>query len=521
MWSLFSLFRRHWVGVIFALFSGLIVVGPNLFFVNSTSYKGLPMVYSDAESLYLSRINAVYKGCIVSCNPYIKEYGNKYPFFDPSISETILAIPGVILNISVPALKVFYEFFLPFVLSLLIYSLIFRLTSSVAWSVFGSVFIVLGYNLINDVDLISFIDFGNIFKWKTNETSFLQFSRPVNPQFSSLIFFVYLHVLLSTMMKKTWKWFITLALVYGFSFYIYFFTYTFITLVQGVLIGLFLLHKEYSSIFKSIVSTILGLIIGVPVIIEIYKVFHHPYYSTIPTEYLIKTHTPDFTLIGIILFGLFIVIFALSLLKIKKNKVSTYFVTILVLSCFIMRNQHIITGAIMQYSHYEWYFFSPIFVVAIVYFSWIFLSNSHNTRYQYILYLLILLGIANGILVQYSSYVHWLPYAEKSQRYVPVLNWIKNNISPDTIISAPYELSSIIPFYTKNYVMWSFFAGQYIRIPDRLDDFANSRLSAEKLMSIGTKYNVDYFIESKQSNLLKKYDTKMIFEDGNFVVYAL
>lgn len=518
-----SLFlREHWIGLAFSLIVGLIYVAPNLIFIHSTSYKGLPMIYTDAESMYLSRINRVYKGCIMGCNPYIKEYADKFPFFDSSFSEGILALPGVLTNTPIIKLKIVYEFLLPAILFLLAYFLIFRLTTNKYLSIFGASFIVLAPDLLNSVDLINFPNLIDLLRLKIDYTQFLMFSRPVNPQFSSIFFLIYLHVLLSTVIKKNWKWFGLLAITYGLSFYIYFFTYAFATVVQGVWIGIYVLRREWRALCFFSISTLCAITIAIPQFIEIIKLFQHPFYPTIPTEYLVRSHIPDISLIGIILLLVFIVTSVIYLKKFKSFSAHAYFVGALILACFITRNEHVISGMIMQYSHFEAFLFGPIFVVVVSFFVYSFVPHLRYNSYTYvILFLISLIPVFSATLIQYQSYKHWLPYSILSQKYVPVLDFLKDRVPPRVIISAPEPLSSFIPMYTPDYVLSSFYSKQWVSVPERTHDIVFSRTSAKAMDKIGSKYGVDYYVEEKKSDIFlrDKVNKEKVFEDENFVVY--
>ena len=478
-------------------------------------------MYTDDEDLYLSRINAAYTGCILSCNPYIKEYKDFFPFHDSSLSEFILAVPGIVFNIPVTVLKVIYEFLLPFLLSLLIYWLIFRLTKNTWFSILGSIFIILGFNLINSVDLINILDIFHLFRLENNHTQFLIFSRPVNPQFSSIFFFIYLHVLFSAVTKKTYNWFILLALTYGFSFYIYFFTYTFITIIQGVWVVICLLKREWKTFNCFCITTVVGLAIATPHLIEIFRLFQHPYYSTIPTGFLISTHIPDISLLGVMLFLIFIVIIILYIKRFKIITMSAYFIGSLILACFITRNEHIISGMIMQYDHFENYLFSPILVIALCFCLHAFINNIHQKRFYWLIALVSFVPIINACIIQYDFYHFWLYRAINDQKYVPVLEWLKAKIPANVVVYAPESLSALIPIYTHDYVIWSAHAYQWVSVPGRMQDILSSRTSASKFEESTKKYGVDYYIEEKKKDLFlrDKVKKERIYEDEDFVVY--
>src|SRR5574343_400724 len=519
--SIISFLKKHYLAIIFSFVVGLIVVAPNITFINSKDYRGIPMIYTDYEDGYLSRINANTRGCVWNCNPHIK-YSNKFPFADSSISEFILAIPSIVTGLSILKIKVVYEFILPFMLTLLLYSLIYRLTRNILLSILGSVIVMLGYNLYNVSSFINLYDILKLFSLDTEHTQFLLFSRPVNPQFSSIIFITYLHSLLSLIRYKNIKWLVIHTFNYGLSFYIYFFTYVFLTVVQLLLIITALLfHKiDYFKLFS--LTTVIGWSIAIYQFIEIFNLLSHPFYSTLPTRFLVHSHLFHFSLLGLVLFISFIVVSILYILR-RRADTDLYFVVVVVFACFIMRNQHVITGMIMQYDHFENYLFTPILVIATCYYLNIFFTDKNSLIINRILFLVIMITVINAITIQYYSYQRYLPQAISDQKFVGILDWINGNIKEGSVISA-YDtyslLSRYIPMYTHNYVLSNQYALIWMHVPDNIEEAEKPRLNRDEFITVGKKNKVDYYIEQKDTDII--YGSKgfsQIFEDSNFRVY--
>lgn len=512
-------FIQKRIELLLSLIVGIIYVIPNLWFIVSDSYKGLPFVFTDTETMYLAKIQGAYKDCVYNCNPYISDYRYKFPHFNSSIMEPILATPGILTGMSVVNLKMVYEFLLPAILFLVVNLFIFRLTKRREISILGALSVVLGSNLINSIDLIHFQEIIDLFFLKTDHNQFLLFSRPVNPQFSSIFFFLYLHILLSTLQKRNTKWYTILGFTYGLLFHIYFFTYVFVTVVQGIWFLVFLIQKKWKDVGLLFSSILLGLIIGTPQFIQIYRVLMHPYYATIPTGYLIRAHVPDISALGIVMF---LVCIVLGYLYIQKNKtvaVEAGMVVVLVAACFVVRNEHVVTGMIMQYDHFETYLFGPVFVMTLCFFISVFWRGVGRVWGKYIVISVALLLILNASVIQYTSYKHWIGRAQYNQQLVPVLKWLNNATSTSRVITAPREIANLIPVYTKHYVLWAKFAYQWMYNPTRLDDLAVYRNSSKELLRVGKKYNITYFVEEKKSNLLSSSNLPVVYEDERFIVY--
>lgn len=504
--------------LILSLVCGIIYLIPNILFVNNTDFRGIPLMNTDAESLYLNKIHGAYRGCTFNCNPFIKEYGFNFPHFDSSISSMILAIPGILMNIDILDLKIVYEFVLPIIIFLLAFLLINRITRDLNISILGSLFLVLGYNLLNFSDLLNIHDLINLFRLRVEENQFLIFSRPVNPQFSSLYFLLYLNILFLTIKKNTKLWYTILGITFGLSFYIYFFTYAYLTVLNLVLIVIYSLRKEFDRLKGFVVSFSLGILLAIPVFYQIMNLMSHEYYLTIPHEYLRMSHLPDVSLSGMLIF---IVCSTLLFLVYKKNKIINdefIFIFSLITACFLTRNEHVLTGLIMQYSHFEMYVFSPVLIISLCYFLKVFLKDSIKSKISItIIYLLCILCILNSILIQINSYKNSLDYTIYVQRYIPILDWIKSN-SKDSVFIAPESLSQYIPLYSRNYVFWTLYAGQWISKPDRIYDAMGSN-TKEKILKNLEKYDIQYIIQDNNNDLLKYSNLKRVYGDNLFTIY--
>jgi len=192
-----DLSKRHFIAIIFALFVGLFIVAPQLIFMvrEGGHYKGLYMMMNtESEWYYLARMHEFYDEGKIG-NPYLFEHKFHGPIFISPGGETILAIPGKLLDISVPTLNLIYKFLLPAITFLLLYALIFRLTASAAWSIAGGLFFLVGSTWLYANNLSHFL--------RGDVSFFTEFvyNRAVHPQFDGVVFFLYLNVLL-TIFKK-------------------------------------------------------------------------------------------------------------------------------------------------------------------------------------------------------------------------------------------------------------------------------------------------------------------------------
>lgn len=519
-------FKRHCWGFLFACVAGIIIAGPSIVFISTPAYQGIPFMNIDEQPYYLSRMNAAYNGCVLSCNPYIKEYSSKFPFWDSTFPTALLALPGMFFHIPVTTLKVIYEFLLPCIVFLLIYSLMFRITRNLWWSLIAPSFILLGFNLVNSSTLFNLPDLVDVFLFKIDfQIGFLgrslPYTRLVNPQFSSIIFFGYLHVLLSAIRQRTWYWFITLGVVYGFAVWTYFFTYTFLAVVNIGWVIVWVILRDWSMVYKQCASQIIGLVVGLPLFTEMYYFLTHPYYAITPTvDYLIQSHVPDISVWGFTSLGLVIIFSYLYYLKERRVSKNALFILVLVLACYAFRNQHVITGKVFLYDHYERYIFSAILPIAICFLGHVFIKEEQLKKYRGVLVGVILVAVLNGLLIQCSSYSYGLAKNKEYKRYVPVLQWLRDSQPQQLVISAPNELANFIPFYTHDFVLSASRAKYYMYVPGRFEEIEEARNSPRKFIQVGKKYNVDYFVEDKNTDILRYQALRKVFETNDFVVYS-
>jgi hypothetical protein len=520
-----SLIKNHVLGIAVAILTGLIVVGPNIIFINSEYYRGLPLMYTDFETYYLTRLDAAYEGCTMSCNPYIKDHGAIFPFFDPSISTFLLALPGKILNIPTIPLKMAYDFLLPVILTLLSYGLIWRLTRDRQWSVLGSTLIILGFSLINSLDVVGIQNFIDLSRGYVEYPRFLLYSRPVNPQFSSIIFFIYIHIILSFLRNPSRKWFWLLTFIYALSFYIYFYTYTFLTVVNVLLVCIYLIRGDKFRAKLISYTLIIGIACAIPIINEIAQLVTHPYSAYLSQYEIFNTHRPSISLRGI---SFAILLITLILYQKKKgykfNEVDGLFLA-LILSVFVVHNQHVLTGRVVQNFHYEWYFATPIMIISIIYtacttFKW--------TPKKSFTYTLATLVIANAIFIQHSTYAQRLPQAIEDQKIMPMMDYLRTNISPKSVIAV--ATSSIAPdmitIFTRNFVTWAHSAEiLYLHGPQQFhwEPFINQPAALKKE---ARDYGADYLLID--SNILKSPAWKSeldkeswIYNDGLLVLIEI
>lgn len=514
--------KRHWLALGAAIVVGFIVAAPNILFTHSASYAGLPLIYTDAETYYLARLNASLQGCNFNCNPFFREYASGYPFFEPSLLIPLLAAPGMLVSLSALELKLAYDFLLPALFTLLVYGLLFRLTKSTYWSLTGSFFLLLGFNLVNSETLLNLSDIFDLARFQlTSHTRFLFYARPIHPQASAFVLFAYFHVLLSCFRSLQWYSFALLALFHGLSFYVYFYDYTFITLLAGISVATSVVLQEYRRALLLALSSFVGVLIGIPLLLNINKMLAHPLFASMhgTDGTIVHTYMPHISVLGILLCISFLVSSFLYIQHVDLIPKEALFVGILALASFVILNQHILTGFILENFHYEWFVITPIVIIFLTYALHVLIPNEKLYAYRFACAALLILPILNGVSIQYASYNAWIARAEADQKYIPTLNWLRG-IEKESVVAASPELSALIAISTHHKILWAPYAFHYMHDPEREIDARNALTSCGNLGIAEQKYHIKYVLWDTPHALNCK-GWEIAFTHGTHVIYTV
>lgn len=484
--------KKHYVAIIAALVISLIIVAPQIAFISSlgSDYEGLYLMNTDAETHYLARIQEVYDG-FGNGNPYIAE-SKSLPSPLYTFSEAILAYPGIVLGISAADMNLAYKFILPFIVALLIYSLLYRLIGNKPWSASGAILLMLGYSLVNIPDILHLLRLDRYY------TDLIMYSRPVNPQLSSIFFFVYLHIMLSIFRgfelegKKSWKRYLVLAIVLGLAFYIYLYSFTFFLALNATCIPYFLIRKDRQKSWGMIGASIFGSLIGLGFIIHMVRLSNHPLYAQLAeTLGLESSRFPIISLAGVVALIIFLIYYYRS-----QKSATDNFILCLLITTFVVINQQIITGKMIQTGHYHWYFNSPIYMMAIVYAVFNFLKDRPKQKYILVAIpaLLVIVSVADASFIQYSAYNSAKERTAENQRYMPLMKWLNENTLKESVVFANEAISELIPVFTSNNVVWSGAAQFYLVSPERREFYQEKLIESGLDLTKFGRFRIDYLV---------------------------
>ena len=111
------------------------------------------------------------------------------------------------------------------------------------------------------------------------EKMFIDYGRPMTPQISVLFFYGYLLCFWKYLHEKR-RWLgIASTLILGVSFYVYFYTWTYLLAFNAFVFLLALIRKDWDQAKKVMGVSIAAAIVGIPYLTHTLAVSRHPFYA--------------------------------------------------------------------------------------------------------------------------------------------------------------------------------------------------------------------------------------------------
>lgn len=444
--------------ILAAVLVGMIYVYPDLRFMMDAGkqYKGVAAIGFTDETLYMGRLNAVYKNDFTLRNPAI--YEHRYdPVIMPSLCEFLEAQVGRLLKLDVTGLDMLATFTLPALLFMLTVLLSYSISGMRAASIAAGLAVLLGMHFFSRPFILS----GRI--CNPNYTLPLWFSRPITPQmhfvfFLSALVFIYKAI----RDKKTVSIFLGGAFL-GSLFYVSVFYWVYIYALLGVLVIVFLLDRDIRTAGHIIYMSLIAALVSIPYWIENLKTMANPEYNLLLYRFNIAyTHKPILPLAAV---ALMVFLFAArKQITAASGKTTFYFLLSMVLAVIITLNQQILTGRLFKESHWTTYTGKFAFLVAGLLLAASVLRYFQRGRRLRIwlsgLVFTLFIGLlfTHAAALQANYYRHHFGENLKLQELGPLLNWLNVNLSNDDVIlpsPGDIRLSESIPIYTKSFVYYS------------------------------------------------------------------
>ncbi|MDO8667862.1 MAG: hypothetical protein Q7K35_02055 [bacterium] len=497
MSKLFTIIKKHKIAIIFATLIGIIYITPYFVFRISLGdkYQGIPMLATANEDFYIARVQEIIDGHPLISSVGFYEYKDQMSLTPPT-AEMFYAIPSLLLGIPLVDIIVASRFILPFILFLLVYYLIYRLTinsnfiSNKFNAIAGAVLVTLGYDLV---------DYHNLWLYLTGQSpiggKFLIWARLVNPILGAIFLFSFLICIWLIIKKSAYKKIMIFfsALFLALMIASYFFSWGVAVSVLAVLILMYLIKKEF-EIVKSFFWVIFwALTISLPYWYMSFIASQSPSYKeAVLKNGLFNTHYPLFNRLILAVLLFYLILFAPWLInKLKlffKDRQKFFrrfnlsnvrdwnlFCLALLLGSFWVFTEQVVTGMTIWPFHFVQYTIPLAMVVAMT-----LLYNVIKGKSQYLWLLISAIifssSVIFGIAIQAGTYRQMDNYNLALQAYKPVFNWLNQQKKDSVVLVAVDDQSKIdilngyIPAFTHSNIYASNWAYNLIVI-DR--DFFN------------------------------------------------
>lgn len=434
--------KKHWLAIVLAIFLGLTVTGPYVYFriKLGLNFQGINRQMADDSMFYLARIRDVIDGHPTLSNAYLWEHKNGPPQ-QLFLAEYLLAKPIEWLRLDIATGQLVYNFILPAVIFLLSYTAIFLIFPDKFWAVILSIIANFGLFLFS-------------------------LFRPVSPQFNFIFWlsqFIFIWLLINGHRSK--KIIAANIINFGLLFYIYPYYWTY------YLIFFFLLAAAYFLRNKNLTFDLLKIIIGGLILAGYYFYYSFqasqlPYFEETMTRLqLIYSRFPSG--INVLMWSglLLVLIFVFLRLKLIQMSKETFFFSIGATASIIAVNQHIITNRNFEFSsHY--YMLAVFFCLFGIAYLLSHLS-AKTLRLAAVISVVLFMILAGRNLIRYSqAYVfdNW----NQSQKYGPAIEWLNQNTPPDSVVYASEHVSQLLSVYTANNVFYARYANLFLMSDDEV-----------------------------------------------------
>jgi len=437
-----DILREHKVAIILAILTSLIVVLPQVYFRiehrNGGIYQGIELL---PDSPWSARAREVQDGHSNFGSIYYKD-GKDNPYLFQPLGSMVVAYMGKIFSLDINNTLLLSRLVLPFVVFLLIYSFVFLLSRDKLAALSSATVLLLADSLLNFYGVRQILS-------GVSPDNFLRLARPVNPAMVYILLFSFLTAFWLFYKKKNWRYGVASAIFLGLNFYNYFYSWTYLYAFGGLLVLFLLFQKKWQEALKVTGVFIGALLVAVPYSWNLYSATLHPAYAEASARFgVVASHVPLF--VGFVVIGA-LVIFLLGFPKEDRSKY--FFGLALLLTPFVTMNQQLLTGKVLQVSHYHWFFHKPVAVIFVLIVIFHLLIRRGLDFYKKTLAtLVIVVSVVTGVFVQASSYYYdgrdGGEIAIERQKYGPVMKWLNDNARKEAVVFGNNETSHLTVIYT-------------------------------------------------------------------------
>jgi len=123
----------------------------------------------------------------------------------------------------------------------------------------------------------------------------------------------------------------------------------------------------------------------------------------------------------------------------------------MILAGWVALNQQVISGRMLQYGHYYFYFIVPFSIIVSFYMVWCLIQN--NDIRKYLFSFIIVIVFINTIGGQYRSFEISLTDRIYEQNFRPIINYLNQDETPSVILTNQFN-AFLFAIYTPHDLFW-------------------------------------------------------------------
>lgn len=433
---------RLYVPFLIALMVGAIYAGPDIYNAITPGYQGIMIAGAPDADFYLTNINKSYKSAGLIGDPFQYEYQKLHNPFQYFGIEFVLGKIGNTLNLPIDILNMTTQFFLPALLALLLFALGYSVSGSWLSGALVAVAMLLGNEAVHPNGVANF--FGALL-FHGDYREFLNYSRPVNPQASGLLFFGVIYAL-HFLLKNSRLWYGALVgCAVGALLYIYVYSWAFAFVALGVMFLYALVSQERNLATASAAAVGTSVLVALPFLFSVIPLLIHGGGGGLTQA--ISTH--HVIVEKVILLPL--ALYALAFFFFPHLRKKYMFVMLLLVAGVVVSNEQVLTGKMIFQQHFHFYSNIPMFLLAttLLFAEMVgFLSR----KWRMVLVLVFVCGLVwFAIGVQVSSYRNHAADSAREQALAPVFAYLRELAPSQAVVLSDKYLSTRLTIYTQDF----------------------------------------------------------------------
>ncbi|MCC6290740.1 hypothetical protein IT398_01590 [Candidatus Nomurabacteria bacterium] len=427
----------------------------DIYIVLGDKWQGVPPTFTD-ETFYYARVQSIVEGGFVGGHPYFFEHRHDPPLvvFAGAWVNAIPQLLGLPLNSAL--LVNFILWSLLFVLSL--YYLFRELLVPPSLSVFFTLLIYV--------------------------QSYAHVWRPVNLQPVYPLYFLFYVALLHLICKQNLRNIICLGFAVGATFYFFAYLWQVAVVTLGLLLFYTLARRKWQLLKSTLLSLIIGVVIGLPVLLYALWLSHgSPYFwESVGRLGLVNTHLPMAEVIysggWIGLVFVLLVVFYLNARELRNDKNLITINTFIVISgmgLWLMQGSNLVTGKLLETGEHIRTLILPWLVFSTVSFGVLFWRRRTLVSIRTRALLTISIAILFSVSLYYTHY-YFRPFLpgnvdhgawQIEQLYAGPFSWLQNEEKNSVVVwSEPRDyLTTNLPIFTRHFTLYNYF-GMLELIPE-------------------------------------------------------